>query len=233
MKTQPSPTLLKLRQYLAELELPLNGRLPPERELGERFGVSRNKVRKAMDVLEDEGRVWRHVGRGTFAGARPVLNLEHVAYLNSITSPARIIEARLSLEPQLARLAALNSLPTDIADMQACNRRCRKARDWRVYEAWDNKFHHAVAGGTHNKVLIVLFETLNAVRRAPSWKKITLGNQPTSDHPSFTEHDLIARAIAARDPDAAEAHMRTHLMSIRNRMEANAQREKEAAIDKA
>jgi DNA-binding FadR family transcriptional regulator len=229
MKSQPSPTLLKLRQYLAELELPLNGRLPPERELSERFGVSRNKVRKAMDVLEDEGRVWRHVGRGTFAGARPVLNLEHVSYLNSITSPARIIEARLSLEPQIARLAALNCLAADIAEMQVCNRRCRKGRDWRVYEAWDNKFHHAVAAATHNKVLIVLFETLNAVRRAPSWKKITVGDHPTSTHPSFAEHDAIAHAVAAHDGDAAEAHMRMHLMSIRNRMEAKAQREKEAA----
>jgi DNA-binding FadR family transcriptional regulator len=229
MKVQTSPTLMKLRQYLAELELPLNGRLPTERELAERFGVSRSKVRSAMDVLEDEGRVWRHVGRGTFAGARPVLNLEHVSYLNSITSPARIVEARLSLEPQIARLAALNRQPSDVTEMQACNRRCRKARDWRVYEAWDNKFHHSVAAATHNKVLIVLFETLNAVRRAPSWKKITTGDQPTINHPSFSEHDAIARAIATHDGDAAEAHMRTHLMSIRNRMEARAQAEKAAA----
>ena len=229
MKAASSPTLLKLREFLAALALPLNGRLPSERELSETFGVSRNKVRKAMDVLEDEGRVWRHVGRGTFVGARPVLNLEHIAYLNSITSPARIIEARLSLEPQIARLAALNSLNADIAEMQACNRRCRTARDWRVYEAWDNKFHHSVAAATHNKVLIVLFETLNAVRRAPIWKNITLGDRPTSDHPSFAEHDLIASAIAKRDCDGAEAHMLTHLISIRNRMEATANREKTAS----
>ncbi len=211
-------TLPRLRDLLAALELPLNGRLPPERELSARLGVSRAALRKCMDVLEDEGRIWRHVGRGTFIGARPVLNLEHVSFLGSITSPAQIIEARLALEPQLARLAALNAVAGDFAELENCIRRCRRARDWNVYEAWDNKFHHAIVGASRNKLLIVLFETLNAVRRAPIWRNSRLGERPTEDHPSFAEHDGIAEAIRARDADRAESQMRAHLISIRNRM---------------
>jgi DNA-binding FadR family transcriptional regulator len=214
----PSDTLLRLRELLAALALPLNGRLPPERDLSDQIGVSRAELRKAMAVLEDEGRIWRHVGRGTFIGARPVLNLENVAYLSSITSPTHIIEARLSLEPQLARLAALNGLSADFAEIRICNQRCRKARDWNVYEAWDNKFHHALAVAARNKLLVVLFETLNAVRRSPTWRNSRLGDHPTPEHPSFAEHDAIFDAVSRRDADQAEACMRVHLTTIRNRM---------------
>jgi DNA-binding FadR family transcriptional regulator len=213
-----SDTLARLQNLLAALALPLNGRLPTERELSEQLDVSRSEVRNALEVLEDEGRIWRHVGRGTFIGARPVLNLEHVSYLSSITSPKDIIEARLSLEPQLARLAALNGIKADFAEIRICNQRCRKARDWNVYEAWDNKFHHALAVAARNKLLVVLFETLNAVRRSPTWRNSRLGDYPTPEHPSFAEHDAILDAVSNRDADRAEASMRAHLTTIRNRM---------------
>jgi len=211
-------TLAQLRELLTALALPLNGRLPPEREICERLDVPRARLRKAMAVLEDEGRIWRHVGRGTFIGARPALNLENVSFISSLTTPQHIIDARLLLEPGLARLAALNAVNSDIEEMRSCNRRCLKARDWGVYEAWDNKFHHAVAVASRNKLLVVLFETLNAVRRSRAWKGSRLGPTPMADHPSFAEHQAVLDAIANRDADRAEECMHTHLMTIRGRM---------------
>src|SRR5690349_1200107 len=104
MARVPADTLLRLRELLASLALPLNARLPPERELGVQLGVSRAELRKAMAVLEDEGRIWRHVGRGTFTGARPVLNLESISFISSITKAEHIMDARFMLEPGLARL---------------------------------------------------------------------------------------------------------------------------------
>jgi DNA-binding FadR family transcriptional regulator len=211
-------TLSQLRELLTALALPLNGRLPPEREICERLDVPRARLRKAMAVLEDEGRIWRHVGRGTFIGARPVLNLEHVSFISGLTTPQHIIEARLLLEPGLARLAALNAASSDLEEMRSCNRRCFKARDWGVYEAWDNKFHHAVAVASRNKLLIVLFETLNAVRRSRAWKGSRLSATPGPEHPSFAEHEAVLDAVSSRDADRAEACMHAHLMTIRSRM---------------
>ena len=73
-QTDPDTGALKaLREFLVDQELSLNGKLPPERQLCAEFGVTRGRLRKAMAVLEAEGQVWRHVGRGTFFGPRPVM----------------------------------------------------------------------------------------------------------------------------------------------------------------
>jgi len=207
-----------LRNFVSEQTLPLNGRLPSERALAEQLGFSRGEIRKAMAVLEAEGQVWRHIGRGTFIGARPVFNLHDVQYLGSITSPAQIIDARLAMEPQLARLAALNGVQADFIEMVACNKRARGAKSWSVYEAWDNRLHLAIAQASKNKLLIVLFETLNAVRRSPVWGDVRFNPVPPANHVSFAQHEQICEAIANRDPDQAETCMRAHLNSVRNRM---------------
>ncbi|HSM39403.1 MAG TPA: winged helix-turn-helix domain-containing protein, partial [Afifellaceae bacterium] len=78
----PPPALDAMRSFLADQKLSLNLRLPPERELCKHFGVSRSELRKALAVLESEGQIWRHVGRGTFIGSRPVLNISDVDYLS-------------------------------------------------------------------------------------------------------------------------------------------------------
>ena len=62
--------LIQLRAYLAQQRLPVNSRLPPERELCRALGVTRTAVRNALATLEAEGQLWRHVGKGTFVGTR-------------------------------------------------------------------------------------------------------------------------------------------------------------------
>lgn len=217
-RSDENDVLERLRKFLSAQTLPLNGRVPSERALAERLDLSRAAVRKAMASLAAEGQVWRHIGRGTFIGARPVINLHDVQYISSITSPAQIIEARIAIEPQLSRLAALNGVAVDFEEMRSCNRRARGAQSWSVYEAWDNRLHLAIAQASKNKLLIVLFETLNAVRRSPIWGDLRLNPVPPSNHLSFAEHEAICDAIVGRDPDGAERGMRTHLNSVRNRM---------------
>lgn len=208
-------TLPRLRAFLGELSPALNERLPPERELAVRLEVTRAELRKAMAVLEAEGQVWRHVGRGTFVGSRPVLNLADVQYLASITSRSQILEARLAIEPELARLAALNGVNADFAEIRLCSRRCRESRIWRMFESWDYRFHFAIAHASKNKVLTALFETLNAVRRALA--TVRPETTPPENHPSYAEHSAILAAICRRDSAEAAEAMRRHLFTVQQR----------------
>ena len=211
-------TLARLRTYLSERELNLNDRLPPERVLCVELGLSRAGLRQALGVLEEEGQVWRQVGRGTFIGARPVLNLQEVKFLSSVSSPAQIIDARLSVEPGLARVAALHAVASDLAELRLCHSRCQRAGSWQVFEAWDNRFHYAIAAATKNKLLMTLFETLNAVRRSQVWRTMRIGSGPAAGHTTFGEHEAILAAMTLRDADGAGNAMRRHLQSVQTRL---------------
>ena len=215
---RPSPLSERLRQFVTDSRFEHNARLPPERELCVTLNVTRGELRKALSDLEADGLVWRHVGRGTFIGSRPVLNLNDVGYLEKLARPMKVIEARLAIEPELARLAAIHGAKADFDEIWTCGQKCENARDWRSYEAWDNNFHLAIAKATHNKVLIHLFETLNVVRRSIVWGQLRSTNLPRRSHASFAQHDAIIAAISARDASGADSLMREHLLSVRDRV---------------
>ena len=206
-----------MRNFLTDQEITLNGKLPSERQLSTELGLSRGSLRKAMAVLEAEGQIWRHVGRGTFIGPRPVMNLTDVEYLNEHSRPTEVMEARLAIEPQLAKLAAVHGTASHFSEMRRCKRLCKSAGEWRVYEAWDNNFHHAIAKATCNKLLISLFDTLNIVRRSTVWGQLRSTKLPPTNHASFAEHSAIYDAIAGRDADGAADLMRKHLRTVRKR----------------
>jgi GntR family transcriptional regulator, uxu operon transcriptional repressor len=208
----------RIRRYIMDSGFAHNDRLPPERDLARTFDTTRAQLRKALAALETDGLIWRHVGRGTFIGARPVHNLDDVAFLGQLASPAQVLEARLAVEPELARLATLHGVRADFDQIRDCSRRARAAPDWRSYEAWDNKFHLAVARATHNKLLFHLFETLNVVRRSIVWNQPRATAGPGADHFSFDQHDAIVAAIEAQDPATAATAMRDHLRAVRERV---------------
>jgi DNA-binding FadR family transcriptional regulator len=208
----------RVRTFIGEHGYDHNQRLPPERELCALLDVSRSQLRNALAVLEENGLIWRHVGRGTFIGARPVLNLDDITFLRELASPEQILESRTAIEPALAQLAAMHGTKADLEEITACAARCRNAADWRSYEAWDNNLHDAIAKATHNKLLIYLFETLNVVRRTVVWGQTRTTRGPKADHVSFKEHDAIIAAIKARDADQAASAMLAHLRSVRERV---------------
>jgi DNA-binding FadR family transcriptional regulator len=221
--TEDRATLSQLRAYLARNNLPADGRLPPERMLSEALGVTRAELRKALAVLETEGLLWRHVGKGTFLGNRPLDNLSDVAAITRRTNPAEVMRTRLLLEPEVARLAALNATPEQISEMQTCLKKSREAVSWRQYEVWDNRLHRTIAEATQNNLLLSLLDTLNAVRRTVTWGRLRADPvKPSPDHHSFAEHDAIVAAIAERDMTRAAAGMRQHLQTVeRNLMKAS------------
>lgn len=121
--------LTAMKDFLSEQKLALNGRLPPERQLCSAIGLSRGQLRKALALLEADGQIWRHVGRGTFIGPRPVINLNDFEFLSNQTSPTEVMEARLALEPQLARLASLHGAVSNFfgnPSMQSTLPRCAR-----------------------------------------------------------------------------------------------------------
>ncbi|WP_425091486.1 FadR/GntR family transcriptional regulator [Tropicimonas sp. S265A] len=195
-------------------------RLPPERELMVRLGMSRSMLRKALDALEHDGRIWRHVGKGTFIAAPSgVARPGRLADLASKVTPHQVMRARLSLEPAIAREAAINASEADVRRLFDARDGAREAVDWDAYEAADDLLHRAVAEATGNVLLLELFEQLNQVRRAVAWSAVVRTTaRPPRDHSSFAEHDRLAAAISARNPVDAHSAMKEHLGSVAARL---------------
>lgn len=214
-------TLVQLRAWLTRHNFPPDTRLPAERELSEQLGVSRADLRKALATLEAEGQLWRHVGKGTFTGSRAIEVLS-LAEIDRETNPAEVMRARLLIEPIIAREAALNATSRHVEAMHRCIQRTHRAGTWRQYEAADNEFHRCIAEATDNRLLLALFDALNAVRRAVVWGLLrSSSDRPPHDHHSFAEHDLIIAAIEQRDLDGASRAMYQHLRQVeRHLMEA-------------
>lgn len=211
--------LTQVRAYLAQQQLPANSRLPPERELGSILGVSRGDLRKALAILENEGEVWRHVGKGTFIGTKPFDNLSTISAISAQTSPSEVMRTRILIEPVIAREAALHATADDITEMRACLKASYHARSWRHYENWDNKLHTAIARAARNTLLLAMFDTMNTVRRAVVWGRLRPAqSKPPRDHHSFAEHNTVVEAIEERDLNTAADRMRRHLITVRDSM---------------
>lgn len=196
-----------------------DGRLPPERLIAAELGVSRTAVRKTLDRLEAEGRIRRHVGRGTFlrrADARPGPGTEAI---ERRTSPREAMQARLLIEPELAALAAVNASAEAIGTMRDLTVAMRGVVDWAGYERLDGAFHREIAEAAGNTLLLAVHDLVNHVRRAVIWAWLdTRPAGPPPDYSSFAEHEAILGAIARRDRSGAAEAMRAHLRTTRGRL---------------
>lgn len=211
----------QLRAFIMERGFAAGDRLPPERRLGPELGLRRSSLRKALEVLVAEGVLWRHVGKGTFLADRDEgddpLGLH--ALVRDI-SPADAMRARAAFEPAVAREAALHATPAAISHLRLLAERSRRCASWREYEVLDADFHRGLAEAAASPMLLAMFDQLNTVRRMISFATAKrIGAKPPEVHSSFSEHDAIIDAIAVRDPEAAEAAMRTHLLSVAARFE--------------
>ncbi|WP_424971780.1 FadR/GntR family transcriptional regulator [Dinoroseobacter sp. S76] len=211
--------LVQLRAFIANQKIATGQRLPPERELVDLLGVTRNDLRKALALLEAEGSIWRHVGRGTFVGARPDAEASSLPSTAERASPVEVMNARILIEPALAGFAAVHASSADLKELRTIADRCRNARNWREYEAQDNALHRAIAEASNNTVLTAVFDTLNSIRRTVVWGR-DRGNDgpPPADHHSFDQHDRILDAINNRDAEMARAEMRQHLDSVSQKL---------------
>lgn len=213
--------LAQLRAYIADRAFKPGQRLPPERALCTDLGLNRAELRRALQVLESENRLWRHVGKGTFLTdiAPAAASTDGFGQLAEQVSPADVLRARAALEPAIARDAALHASASAIAKLRLNVDRSVQAATWREYEALDNEFHRQIAESSGSTTLLALFDQLNMLRRMVSWgRMVRTGIRPPADHGSFAEHARIVDAIAVRDAEAAQIAMRAHIRTVENRL---------------
>lgn len=217
--------LSRLRAYLDGGGIAPGDRLPPERDLAPRLGMSRATLRTALDALEAEGALWRHVGQGTFAGPRPVQQTVELPLLVEMTSPLDLMHARLLIEPEIAAAAAEAATPAQVAGLRAAAAAGRAAEGLHACEWADRRFHAALARATGNPVLASFLEVLSGARGRSTWQREwnrTYGHVGEATfRGGHTDHHLdIVTAVAAHDADAARAAMRRHLGAISDAMRA-------------
>jgi DNA-binding FadR family transcriptional regulator len=187
-------------------------KLPTERDLVERLAVPRSAVRRALDALERDGVVIRHVGRGTFLTD---VALQTADPAPADTSPAEIMQVRLLLEPPVAAVAARVATRADLDRIAECLDAGGASADFEGFEAWDAKLHRAVAAAAHNGLLMNVFDVMNSARALPVWGSLKRRtSSPERRRCYHGEHVAIVEALRDRDPDGARDRMREHLENV-------------------
>ena len=155
-------------------------RLPSERQLATRFGVSRPTVREALSALEARGLVTARVGSGTFVAERN--GVDESAHVATDDSPAEFMEARLVLEVAVARLAAKRAPLNPDCLGRGAGRASRPsaANPEELPDELDLAFHRAVVQLAGNAYLSALLE--------PIWETLRPG----------AGHDLAPAGLDAR-----------------------------------
>jgi DNA-binding FadR family transcriptional regulator len=207
-----SLALERLRAMLRDIPATGDNRLPTERQLAETLGISRRSVRRALEVLESEGLVWRRQGAGTFAGPRPDTLAEHAGMDANFSE---VMEVRLRVEPQLAQLAALRASPNAIARMRDIIGRLEATEDADGRELWDSALHREIARAADNRFFLMIFDSMDRARHDEAWRALRERARSRANlAQTMRQHRELVDAIAAHDPVRAGAAMRAHLMSL-------------------
>ncbi|MBI1299725.1 FCD domain-containing protein [bacterium] len=204
-------------------QLPPGEKLPAERLLAEQLGVSRPSVREALCALEILGIVEGRTGDGTYVRRTPT----EWTYVGTIfdefaereESPLEVLETRLLLEPQIARLAAeratrdgLSQIEHHLLEMQ------RGFTEGASHLEADKGFHIAVAEASGNSMLVRQIQLLVSTMQSRLWSSL---NQHVTVDKALAQHFLddhrrIYEAILSRNPDMADAEMAAHIRRVSN-----------------
>jgi len=190
-------------------------KLPPERELAERFDVSRSAVREAIRSLELKGLVEPRPGEGTLVRTPSIDSLLNP--LASLLGQKRelvleLLEVRQMIEPPLAARAARNAGPEDIARLEDIleRHRVKVARQELAMEE-DSEFHYTIVQASKNSVILKVLDMMMDILRESRERSLQVDGRREK---SLAGHRRIFNAIKRRDPQGAEEAMRQHLSEI-------------------
>ena len=212
----------QIRLLIRQGQLSAGDRLPSERELCERFGVSRVTVREALRVLEATGLVEIRVGaRGGAFVTAPSSRLVGEGISDLITlaslSAVEVTEARMVFELGIVPLVCSRATEDDVAALREICDRSSAALEGDDYPLeLSAEWHTRYAQAAHNRAVAMLVESLHG----PLLMSLQRAREaaPLHGRRGVEEHRLLVDAIADRDVDRATEIMGTHLRRTAERL---------------
>lgn len=198
-------------------------RLPTERELAATFGSSRNTLRRGLKILEAEGKITRHVGRGSYVSADLVAEegnglfpqpQRRPLFMDFVrrASPVEIMEVRSMIEPAAAAMAAVRATREDLDLMERYLREADAAQDLETFEEIDALLHMRIVLSTRNRLLSDIYHEINTARIEPAWKELKSRRLTRPQRERYhADHHGVVNAITNRDADLARSLSKAHL----------------------
>jgi GntR family transcriptional repressor for pyruvate dehydrogenase complex len=214
----------QIEESLLNGTLKTGDQLPAERDLAQRFGVSRTAVREAVKALREKGLVEAYSGRGTFItdGTSQAVrqSLDLMVKIGQPEGSQYLAELRAILEPEIAALAAARAQESDMVTMrEAFAVMDRAGRDPEPYIEADLDFHLSLAEAAANPMILSLIDSIVGLLREQRMKifKVEGGPERGQFH-----HKRILEAMEQRDPEKARDAMRAHLDQVRQDSQVSA-----------
>ena len=202
----------RLLQHVRDNGLQPGQRLPPERELAVRLGVSRNSLKQAFVVLEVQGLVDIRQGDGTYLRRVDVAPEPVDVLLDRRSRLPDILDAREAIEAGLVGLAAARRTDDDLHALEAALAVMRaEVEAGELGGAGDRAFHEAVAAAAHSPVLEGFYRAL-APQIGESRRESL--RQPGRPAQSLAQHALIAAAVRDGEAEAAVQAVRDHVHAV-------------------
>jgi DNA-binding FadR family transcriptional regulator len=223
--TSPADRRYRLADIiLAESEragLRAGSRLPTERQLAADLGATRTSVRRALAVLEAEGRVSREVGRGTFLRDAQGSNGDHGAREPGGApgamgfAPADVMAIRRLLEPPAMRLVVAWATAADFGEMDRCLAGGERAASYDEFELWDLALHRTILAASHSPLLTRLYGLIEEARHSRFWGDLKRRSASRERQNAYQrDHQDLVDALRTRDADRAVEAMRVHLARV-------------------
>ncbi len=208
--------ILKIKEMIVSGKLRPGDRLPPEKELSEALGLSRNSLREAVRALELIRVLDVRRGDGTYVTSlSPSLLLDVMSFVVDIHQDASVLEmleVRRILEPAAAVMAATRATPADIAHLRDLLARVDERTPVDDLVAQDIVFHRSVSALSGNAYLTRLLDTLSSsTLRARIWRGLTEEGAVVR---TLTEHHAIVDALEEGDPALVEAQVLNHVSGV-------------------
>ena len=196
-------------------------RLPPERELCERLGVSRTVVREALNLVEARGLISIEHGRGAVvSGGGPRAVRDTLGLLLRVQPKTlwELLEMRGILEVEVAGLAAERAGPEDVGEMRVQVEKMRASIGApEGYVDADVEFHALLARAAQNGVLLTMLEPVVDLLRTS--RRVSAA-RPGNAQRALVEHERILASVEAGDAGEARRGMREHLANTAGDIEA-------------